>query len=201
MLIHEIIDKAIIKNGKYHLLNSDFGNVSDFKQLGGKFYKKNNLWSFSKADLDKLVNSECSKNDEEASSIEIDLNEESQTHRIEIEEDSDDEEDQESVTEQTIEVDQESVTEQTIEVDQESVTEQTIEEDSNDEVDQESVTEQTIEEDQESVTEQTIEVDEIDYTIDKNMTKEMGTQTIELNRQKYLFEPQTVFYDLIRNYM
>ena len=189
MLIHEIIDKAIIKNGKYHLLNSDFGNVSDFKQLGGKFYKKNNLWSFSKADLDKLVNSECSKNDEEASSIEIDLNEESQTHRIEIEEDSDDEEDQESVTEQTIEVDQESVTEQTIE------------EDSNDEVDQESVTEQTIEEDQESVTEQTIEVDEIDYTIDKNMTKEMGTQTIELNRQKYLFEPQTVFYDLIRNYM
>jgi len=56
MKINDIISKSIVKNDKYHFIDSNRENFDFFKSLGGKFYKKNSLWSFSKSILDDKVN-------------------------------------------------------------------------------------------------------------------------------------------------
>ena len=40
MKINEIISKSIVKNDKYHFIDSNTENSDFFKSLGGKYYKK-----------------------------------------------------------------------------------------------------------------------------------------------------------------
>lgn len=70
-IIEYLQKNSVLNNNKYHLRSNDIKSeyIVFFKSIGGKYYKKNNLWSFSQDNVDHYIKQQQDQDQESDESI------------------------------------------------------------------------------------------------------------------------------------